>query len=222
MKSLVKSSLGPNYVHHLAFFPVDLSSHFLYDCFKFPISFYLNAPKEYDICYVGSFSSPHSVHGFICLIDVLPFSSQILISESVFNELRQLHPFVRQSLNCYKFNEHYFTVLPYLSPSSYKSEVLKSKIGFVSLKSNYTGVCYPSRVFTYLELGIPVFFDGNKESIDSLLSRNEMGIEVDVLNTPPEQLAECLHLLFSNPDYPINALNYISGASSKSPLPLFN
>ena len=221
MKSLIKSSLDSNLFQDLTFIYVDLSSHFLFNDLKYPITASSLVTKEYDICYVGSFSAPHSIAGFIRLIRVLPYSSNILISESVFKILENHLHCTRQTLNCYKFNDHNFTVLPYSSSSSYKSEVLKSKIGFVSLKKHYIGTCFPSRIFTYLELGIPVLFDGNKDSIDSLLSVNEMGLEVDVLNTPNDQLVECLYLLSSSTIYPTNSLNYINKTISKPPLPLF-
>ena len=135
---------------------LDLSTHFKFSNIEQSLCLQSKFHFKYDIGFIGSFSKTHTVTGFLRLLTAYSENISVLVSEPVYNAIcHELSKFRLSIPSHVQFN-----VIPQL-PQRQFDEVLSScKVGFVSLKPCCAGTCFPSRIFNYLALWVPVLFDG--------------------------------------------------------------
>jgi hypothetical protein len=184
-------------------------SHNFYDlgeCDFVPPCFTELSSYNYDIAVLGSSSRSISLSGLVYSLSVSPVIHKIAISSSLYLLLS------RHSSASAVLNRHVLDVLPYLEDDDFKAVLSSSRISYVGFNSAYSGICFPSRIFSFLVNKSPVFFDGDPQDIDFLFSTYNIGVSSSLLNSasPHAAYSSIRSALCSSEVYRANLEKFIS------------
>ena len=90
------------------------------------------------------------------------------------------------------------TFLPHLPPAQARTLIGEADIGLLSLNPGVFRLSFPSKLLTYLQLGVPVMAAIERESaLSQLIEQNGLGRVAAA--SDPENIASCIHQLLERP-----------------------
>lgn len=158
----------------------------------------------YDLIYLGSFSFVHTFSGLGALILRAQTPLKILISRKAYTCLInsvELVFDVRPDLlkgSSIEDKMSYIEPIDYLSESQLANVLSKSSFGFASLQNRFSGVCYPSKILTYLYSKVPVIYDGLSGDLDHLLHAKGVGFTINLQNLSLRDIDYALEVIKSS------------------------